>query len=94
VAGLAAVAAERSSGSLKAHSLRELYCVNMDCNMADENNQDEKPKLPFGIPHPPPEGSPPEEVQKWVESLDETGKAKLKEWLESLSDDELGQMLP
>jgi hypothetical protein len=62
--------------------------------MADENNQDSKPKLPFGIPQPPPPGSSPEETKKWLESLDETGKDKLKEWLASLSDDELGQMLP
>jgi hypothetical protein len=63
--------------------------------MAEENGNNEKAgKLPFGIPQPPPEGSSPEEIKKWVESLDDQGKNKLKEWLASLSDDELGQMLP
>ncbi|MBZ5529949.1 MAG: hypothetical protein LAO20_00835 [Acidobacteriia bacterium] len=63
--------------------------------MADENNKDPKiPKLPFGIPAPPPVGASPEETKMWLDSLDEQGKQKLKQWIESLSDDELGQLLP
>jgi hypothetical protein len=65
--------------------------------MPDGNDPDmdkKAPKLPFGIPQPPPVGASPEETKKWVESLDDKGKDLLKEWIESLSDDELGQLLP
>jgi hypothetical protein len=63
--------------------------------MADENNKERKtPKLPFGIPAPPPAGASPEETKRWLDSLDEQGPQKLKQWIESLRDDDLAQLLP